>query len=62
VRGFAVQQQRMSPIAERAFVAAPEQIGGTTLRLTGKEEHSDIRFQQRRSDGEVAALGKYNWS
>jgi hypothetical protein len=49
VRGFAVQQQRTSPVAERAFVVAPEQSGGTTLRLTGKEERGDVRLRQRRS-------------
>jgi hypothetical protein len=57
-----VQQQRTSPVAERAFAAAPEQSGGTTLRLMGKEERGDVRLRQRRSGGEVTALGKYSKS
>jgi hypothetical protein len=46
VQGFAVHT---SPVAERAFTAAPEQSGGTTLRLMGKEERGDVRLRQRRS-------------
>jgi hypothetical protein len=52
VRGFAVQQQRASPAAERAFVAATEHSSGTTLRLTGKEERGDVDNSDREEAAE----------
>jgi hypothetical protein len=52
VRGLAVQQQWTSPIAERAFTVAPEQSGGTSLRLMGKEECGDAEVSNREEAAE----------